>query len=68
LSATSSSPSARVDSNHPLSHKLSNSGEAVTWRLASPNSRPSNLQDHTFRAPSESLSLSLFSLHQTRRT
>ena len=61
LSATASSPQGRVDGNHPLSHKLSSSGEAVTWRLASPNSRPSNLQDHTFRAPSESIEGSIFS-------
>ncbi|RWS28649.1 MAM and LDL-receptor class A domain-containing protein 1-like protein, partial [Leptotrombidium deliense] len=26
-------------------------GESLTWRLATPNSRPANLQDHTFRAP-----------------
>lgn len=36
---------------HPLGHRL-NTGESITWRLASPNSRPANLQDHTFRAPS----------------
>lgn len=38
---------------HPLGHRLSSQGESITWRLASPNSRPANLQDHTFRAPSE---------------
>ncbi|RWS04929.1 MAM domain-containing protein 4-like protein, partial [Dinothrombium tinctorium] len=26
-------------------------GESLTWRLATPTSRPANLQDHTFRAP-----------------
>lgn len=39
---------------HPLGHRLNN-GESITWRLASPNSRPANLQDHTFRAPSKLL-------------
>ena len=27
--------------------------DSVTWKLATPNSRPANLQDHTFRAPSK---------------
>lgn len=44
--------------NHPLGHRL-NQGESITWRLASPNSRPSNLQDHTFRAPSKCISHSI---------
>ncbi|GFV96582.1 MAM and LDL-receptor class A domain-containing protein 1 [Trichonephila clavipes] len=29
--------------------------EGLTWRLASIISRPANLQDHTFRAPSNSM-------------
>lgn len=53
----SSSPSSSFpkqqsrQADHPLGHRL-NSGESITWRMASPNSRPANLQDHTFRAPS----------------
>lgn len=27
--------------------------DTVTWKLATPNSRPANLQDHSFRAPSK---------------
>src|SRR5690625_4129660 len=27
--------------------------DSVTWKLATPTSRPANLQDHTFRAPSK---------------
>lgn len=33
------------------SFALSGSKPLVSWRLATINSRPANLQDHTFRAP-----------------
>lgn len=53
--------------NHPLGHRL-NQGESITWRLASPNSRPSNLQDHTFRAPSKCISHSIHWSHESAGT
>ena len=37
--------------NIHLFSSRSNSRPIVSWRLASSNSRPNNLQDHTFRAP-----------------
>ena len=34
--------------------------DSVTWKLATPSSRPANLQDHSFRAPSKKRSLDSF--------
>lgn len=39
----------------------------VTWRLASLNSRPANLQDHTFRAPVGYVYFDVFNQHQLQR-
>lgn len=33
-------------------NRLSVLKDSITWKLATPTSRPANLQDHTFRAPS----------------
>ncbi|KAI1289740.1 MAM and LDL-receptor class A domain-containing protein 1 [Halotydeus destructor] len=35
----------------PLGHRLNPVVESSTWRLATPASRPTNMHDHTFRAP-----------------
>ena len=52
--ASSPSKAALISNKRQSVNRLSvSSKESLTWKLATPTSRPANLQDHTFRAPSE---------------
>ncbi|CAG2170061.1 unnamed protein product [Oppiella nova] len=59
----SSQPSkaALISNKRQSLNRLSvSSKESLTWKLATPTSRPANLQDHTFRAPTGYLFFDVF--------
>ena len=51
VQASPSLSKAALERKNP--NRLTVLKDMVTWKLATPNSRPANLQDHSFRAPSE---------------